>query len=324
MHSIWAITDGAAGNRRQALALAAALGGEVRELELHARAPWSWLAPRVSLGGRLAWDAAARTQLAPPWPELVIGCGRQAALATRLLRRLGNGRCRSVQILDPRADPRHWDVVIAPRHDDVRGANVLNPLGSLHAIDAAWLGDARDAWHVFARLPVPRIGVLLGGPRRGVALDPAWQTALVARLRALLHHGGSALIVASRRTPADLVDVCAAAAGAWPRRMWRDARDGANPYPGVLAWSDRLLVSPDSVNMLSEAAACGVPVHSVVSAPLPARLARFHAALREGGWLIDADAAYRAPAPLREIAAIAARVRDILQRAPGAEGGETT
>ena len=312
MHSIWAITDGAAGNRRQALALAAALGGEVRELELHVRAPWSWLAPRLSLGGRMAWDAAARAQLAPPRPDLAIGCGRQAALATRLLRHLGNGRCRSVQILDPRTDPRHWDVVIAPRHDDVRGANVLNPLGSLHAIDTAWLNDARDAWHAFARLPAPRIGVLLGGPRRGVALDPAWQAALVAQLRALLRHGGSALIVASRRTPADLVDACAAAAGAWPQRVWRGVRDGANPYPGVLAWSDRLLVSPDSVNMLSEAAACGVPVHSVVSAPLPVRLARFHAALREGGWLIDSDAPYAAPAPLRETAAIATRVVSML------------
>jgi mitochondrial fission protein ELM1 len=315
MHSIWAITDGAAGNRRQALALAAALGDEVRELELRARAPWSWLAPRISLGGRLAWDAVARVQLAPPWPELAIGCGRQAALATRLLRDLSDGRCRSVQILDPRADPRHWDVVIAPRHDALRGANVLNPLGSLHPIDTTWLADARAAWHNnFAQLPAPRIGVLLGGPRRGVALDAAWLSALGAQLRTLLRHDGSVLIVASRRTPAGMVDACLQAIGERPRKVWRGAQDGINPYPGVLACSDRLLVSPDSVNMLSEAAACGVPVHSVVSAPLPPRLARFHAALRAGGWLLDSEAPYAAPAPLRETAAIATRVQAMLQR----------
>ncbi|MDE3140203.1 MAG: mitochondrial fission ELM1 family protein, partial [Pseudomonadota bacterium] len=108
---------------------------------------------------------------------------------------------------------------------------------------------------------------------------------------------------------------CLQAIGERPRQVWHGAVDGINPYPGVLAWSDRLLVSPDSVNMLSEAAACGVPLHTVVSAPLPPRLARFHAALRAGGWLLDADAAYGAPAPLRETAAIAARVRDILQGA---------
>lgn len=315
MHSIWVISDGAAGNRRQALALAAALGGAARELMLRPRAPWSWLAPRVAAGGLLAWDRRARAQLAPPWPGLVIGCGRQAALATRQLREIGGGSCRSVQILDPRCDTRHWDVVIAPRHDGLRGANVLTPLGSLHPIDTAWLTDARAAWQHFAHLPAPRIGVLLGGPRRGVALDAAWRSALGATLRALLRQGGSVLITASRRTPAGMVDACLQAIGERPRQVWHGAGDGINPYPGVLAWSDRLLVSPDSVNMLSEAAACGVPVHSVVSAPLPPRLARFHAALRTGGWLLDADATYGAPTPLRETAAIAARVRDILQGA---------
>jgi mitochondrial fission protein ELM1 len=314
MQSIWVISDGAAGNRRQALALAAALGGTVRELMLRPRAPWSWLAPCLTQGGRLAWEPHARAQLAPPWPDLAIGCGRQAALATRLLRDLGEGRCRSVQILDPRCAARHWDVVVAPRHDGLRGNNVLNPLGSLHPVDATWLQDARAAWQHFAHLPTPRIGVLLGGPRRGVALDAAWRSALGTTLRALLRQGGSVLITASRRTPAGLVDACLQALGDHPRQVWRGAADGVNPYPAVLAWSDRLLVSPDSVNMLSEAAACGVPVHSVVTAPLPPRLARFHAALRAGGWLLDPDAAYAAPAPLRETPGIAARVRSLLQQ----------
>lgn len=309
MNTIWALSDGSAGNRRQALALAQALGGETRELALSARLPWSWLAPRLAWGGRLAWDARSRAQLAPPWPDLLIGCGRQAALATRVLRRLGGGHVRVVQILDPRADPRHWDVVIAPRHDGLVADNALNPLGSLHPVDDGWLADARAAWAVFAHLPAPRIGVLLGGPRRGVALDRAWQRALLRDLRRLLAAGGSALIVASRRTPPGLAERCAAELAAHPQVLWRGAQDGANPYPGVLAWADRLLVGADSVNMLSEAAAVGVPVHTAIAAPLPPRLARFHAALRAGGWLVDAGLPLTASAPLRETAGIAAQVR---------------
>ncbi|NCT88986.1 nucleoside-diphosphate sugar epimerase, partial [Stenotrophomonas acidaminiphila] len=43
----WTITDGRAGNVRQAVALASALrlGGQQR-LQLAPRAPWRWLAPR--------------------------------------------------------------------------------------------------------------------------------------------------------------------------------------------------------------------------------------------------------------------------------------
>lgn len=313
MSPIWVLTDGAAGNRRQALALAEALGDEIREMtNLAARPPWSWLAPHALLGGRQAWPIAVRAQLRPPWPGLAIGCGRQAALATRMLRRLAGPRLRTVQILDPRADPRHWDVVVAPQHDALTGINVLTPLGSLNPVDDTWLADARAAWAELGLLPSPRIGVLLGGPRRGIALDAPWREALSVTLHALLGTGGSLLLVASRRTPPELVEACMALAPATTRRLWRGVQDGANPYPGVLAWSDRLLVSPDSVNMLSEAAATGIPVHSVVTGTLPARLARFHQGLRDGGWLVEAGEALHASAPLRETAAVAAAVRGML------------
>lgn len=310
MQDAWVITDGSAGNQRQALALALALGLRSRSLTLGARAPWSWLAPRLTLGGRLAWPAVQRAALTPPWPALAIGCGRDAALATRLLRGLSQGTCRSVQILDPHAPPRYWDLLIAPRHDGLVGANVLNPLGSLHPVDADWLAAGREAYPEFAALPRPRLALLLGGPRRGIALDAAWTAALIASLRArLAHDGGSVLLSASHRTPPALVATVSDALADIPGVRWRGEADGRNPYPGLLAWADRVIVSPDSVNMLSEAAAIGVPVHTLTLAPLPRRLARFHAALRAGGWLADLDDDSAPPArPLRETAVIAAEV----------------
>ena len=90
-------------------------------------------------------------------PAVAIGCGRQAALATRLLRARGS---RTIQILDPRLDPAHWDLVIAPEHDGLAGANVLTLLGSLNPVDDAWLADARTAFPAFAHLPSPRTAVL--------------------------------------------------------------------------------------------------------------------------------------------------------------------
>ncbi|HXE77910.1 MAG TPA: mitochondrial fission ELM1 family protein [Rhodanobacter sp.] len=309
----WVITDHAAGNQRQALALAAGLGLRARHLQLQPQAPWSWLAPRCTLGGRYALPAGQRKLLAAPWPPVAIGCGRSAALCTRLLRKLGGGACYTVQILDPRAAPRHWDLVIAPRHDGLRDANVLNPLGSLNPINDAWLTDARGRWPRLGELPSPRIGVLLGGPRHGVALDGAYARQLAQRLLATQErHGGSLLVMASRRTPDALIAPFQAQVGlAWPGLVWRRSDDGPNPYAGVLGWSDTLVVTPDSVNMLSEACAVGCPVHTWVNAPLPAKLASFHQALRDGGWLHDLDTTGPFPGvpPLRETAAIADMVK---------------
>lgn len=310
MSECWAITNGAAGNERQALALAGRMGLPVRSLVLQPRAPWSWLGPRITTGARLAVSGASRAALAPPWPTLAVGCGRDAALFTRMLRQLSGGHCRAVQILDPRIAPRHWDLVIAPRHDQLSGANVLNPLGSLNPVDEEWLASGREAAAHLADLPQPRIALLLGGPRRGIALDQAYTRALSEGMRARWRSdGGSVMALASRRTPAALLEGLRAALHDVPGLIWGGAEDGPNPYPGVLGWADRVVVTPDSVNMLSEACALGRPVHTLVLTPLPDKLARFHAALRKQGLLhaIDADPA-PSQEPLRETGRIAAEV----------------
>ncbi|HET6586492.1 MAG TPA: ELM1/GtrOC1 family putative glycosyltransferase, partial [Oleiagrimonas sp.] len=78
-------------------------------------------------------------------------------------------------------------------------------------------------------------------------------------------------------------------------------------------WADRLVVTPDSVNMLSEACATGRPVHTLVMPPLPDKLARFHAGLRARGLLhaLEADTPGHQPA-LRETRAIADALRERL------------
>lgn len=307
----WAITDHAAGNQRQALSLAARLGMPVRHLVVSPRPPWSWLSPRIVLGGRFALPRAQRMAFAPPWPTVAIGCGRSAALFTRMLRGVANGRCHTVQILDPRIDPVHWDTVVAPRHDQLTGTNVLQLLGSLNPVDDAWLEDGREAWPTLGDLPGPRLGVLLGGPRTGIRIDEDYAQQLADRLLARQHkEGGSVMVLASRRTPAAVITVFRRRMHGIPGLIWANPDDGSNPYPGVLGWADRLVVTPDSVNMLSEACAVGCTVQTWAAARLPSKIARFHQSLRDAGLLHDLDSEPALPQPpLRETEAMAEALR---------------
>lgn len=309
----WAISDGAAGNERQALALGEALGARVQVWRVNPRPPWSWLAPRLLAGAALALPPVQRAQFAPPWPDLAIGCGRAAALFTRALRRCSGGRSLCVQILDPRLDPREWDAVIAPRHDGLAGPNVIQTLGSLHPIDADWLAAGAAAWAELATLPHPRTAVLVGASHRDVAVDLAYCVGLVERLAAAhASAGGSFLVSTSRRTPPALRDWLRSAFARFPGRFFGGPEDGANPYAGFLAHADRIVVTPDSVNMLSEACAVGVPVYAWLPQPARGKLGRFHASLVQAGHLrlLGAEAPVPwASAPLRETAAVAARLR---------------
>ena len=307
----WTITDGNAGNLRQAQALAAALGRPARDWTLQPRAPWRWAAPRRLPFAAGGFDPEFALALANP-PALAIGCGRQAALATRLLRERGS---RAVQILDPRIAPRHWDLVIAPQHDDLHGGNVIRLLGSLHPVDDDWLDAARRRFAALAALPRPRTALLLGGTSAHAQFPSGWTQALASRLqRVVAAEDGCLLVTTSRRTPADLRahlrEHFARTAGV----LWSGPGDGANPYPGMLACADRIVCTADSVNMLSEACATRVPVFVAGLEHVSGRPRRFIDSLIGLGRVhaFDDTLAAFAVTPLRETARVAGQVRERL------------
>jgi mitochondrial fission protein ELM1 len=308
----WAISDGAAGNERQAVALAEALGGSVRIVRIRVRQPWDFFAPRVTLGAMSAVRDADGRALVPPWPDIAIGCGRRAALVTRALREWSAGCTFTVQILDPRIDTRAFDIVIAPQHDRIDGANVIRSIGAMNPVDPRWLAAAHTRFARFAALPSPRTAVLIGATNRAQRLDERYFDALLERLAAQqAAEGGSFLVSVSRRTPEDVVLKLRAAFTAFPGEFFDGDRGGENPYAGFLAWADRIVVTPDSVNMISEACATGKPVYTFAPEPIAGKLAGFHRELRGSGHLrMLGESEHRALVPaLAETRGIAEIVR---------------
>ncbi|MDI1252577.1 mitochondrial fission ELM1 family protein [Thermomonas sp.] len=310
MTMTYALHDGRAGNARQALALARALDVDAGEWPLVPGQLARWFAPRKWPLLSAPFGPGFRADCEDP-PELAIGCGRQAALATRLLRAAGS---KVVQILDPRIDPRHWDVVVAPEHDGLRGDNVVTMLGSLHPVDDLWLAQARREFQPLEKLPSPHTALLVGGPSRHAALDDVGFQSLLQMLSELTQaDGGSFSVIASRRTPASWREAMGRVPQDLPGIRWRDEHDGTNAYAGLLGHADRIVCTPDSVNMLSEAAATLVPVFAWKPQAVMGRPRRFLDTLLERGRIraLGQDTAMDTfdVEPLRETVRIAAAIR---------------
>jgi mitochondrial fission protein ELM1 len=142
---------------------------------------------------------------------------------------------------------------------------------------------------------------------------------MAAKFEAVLaREGGSVLITTSRRTDPELIQALAHRYDETPGVIWRGAEDGPNPYPGLLAWADRIVCSPDSVNMISEACATDAPVFVFDPGRVRGRPRVFVDALLARGRIraMDATLARFDAEPLREAARVSAEARARLGIAP--------
>jgi uncharacterized protein len=278
---VWVLHDGKPGMASQALGLAEAAGFAFIERPLYVRRPWTWLAPSLWIAPLAAATEAGR-RLAPPWPDLVIGCGRNTVAPSLAIRRASGGRTLAVQLQDPRWGRGRFDLMVVPEHDRLRGPRVLVTRGAIHRVTAARLAAERRRFPALEGLPRPVVGVLIGGANRAYRLDPAGLALIAERVAAAVRRaGGSVLATPSRRTGAAGIAVLKERLEGLPGAVWDGTGD--NPYFAYLALADALLVTADSVSMVSEAAATGKPVHIIEPAGGDAKFARFHAAMRRAG-----------------------------------------
>ena len=283
IQTCWILTDGKIGMVNQCRALARALGLDPEMKTVDLRAPWCWLPPRLT-PARTGVVTPDSTPLAPPWPDLLIATGRKSVAPARAIRRASGGHTFCVQIQAPGVAPGAFDVVVAPAHDRLDGANVISTIGSMQGIDHAALEDARAAFAGrVAPLPHPRVAVLLGGDNGVFRFTRARADSLAAQLRDLAAKRNVGLMVTpSRRTPGFAVDAIKGALDGLEADIWDET--GANPYLGFLAHADAIIVTGDSVNMVSEAVATGKPVHVVPLEGGSRKFARFHEAMTARGF----------------------------------------
>jgi|SRR5215469_9263497 len=263
----WVVTDGKAGMESQCVGLAEALGLSPVIKQVQLRPLWRALSPYLRM--RLAHAFKNKHVLSPPWPDLLIASGRlsvAASLYVRAQSRRDGRPTLTIQIQDPVIAPSYFDLVIAPLHDELRGDNVIRTVGALHRIRAEKLAAAAEALRQRV-VPIgpPFIGVLIGGANGVYRMGEQEILALSARLDEFATREGASLIVTpSRRTGDGNIALLGTSLKSERVFLWDGT--GENPYFGILGLADRLVVTADSVNMISEAVASGKPVYVY---PLP-------------------------------------------------------
>jgi mitochondrial fission protein ELM1 len=308
----WGISEGFASQENQIEGLAHALGLAVQFKRVAAALPWRRLPPSLWIS-RIGHRALRGDGLIPPWPDALISCGGQGALGGYVVRRLSAKTCFTVQIQTPALSLREFDAVVVPRHDGTSGENVVVTEGAIHRVTPQRLKEEAAHWEAPLRhLPNPRVAVLLGGSNGRYRMTDATVRDLAGQLSQLIEQGCSVLLATSRRTSesAKLLLQRALDKNAW---IWTG--EGANPYLAFLGLADFLLVSRDSVSMVSEALSTGKPVYTFDLLGHSKRIDRFHARLESTGYTRPFKGALErwSYAPLDDTRRAAEMIRPLLE-----------
>lgn len=243
------------------------------------RFPWKQLSPWLRWGHRLAL-AGGSDKINPPWPDLIIASGRKSIGIALDIKRQSGGKTIIVQVQDPRINPSHFDLVIVPKHDRMRGDNVIVTSGSLHRVTPDKIAkEQKKSEAAFLSLTQPRVAVLIGGNSKSHQMTADDARRLAMQLKSL---DASLMVTVSRRTDAENARVLREAL-IGPNVFFWDGQ-GDNPYFAMLGFADYIVVTEDSVSMASEAISTGKPVYIAKLSGGSDKFTRFHAHLQGRGY----------------------------------------
>lgn len=285
---VWAISDGRAGIHNQVLGLAEAIAAltpaqivvrHIRYRRLFAHWP---NALRLFPDQMLKRDS---DPLTPPWPDIWIAAGRATLPHSVRMKARSKDKTFVVQLQDPRHNPAAFDMVIAPAHDGVKGDNVLSIQGATHRVTPERLKADYAPWQAqIEAFKGPYVTALIGGTSKAHDLSPARAEATAQQIKsAVMAKKATLLLSLSRRTPDAARQILIETLKDVPGILYDG--DGPNPYFAFLHAADTILVTEDSVNMATEAAATGKPLHilSMDTRKAADKFGRFHQALQHLG-----------------------------------------
>ena len=259
---VWVLTGHKAGDNSQVTALAGALGWPYEVKRFYYK-PWELITNRL-LGATLAGiDRGTSSPLCAPWPELVITAGRRNEPVARWIRHQSPDT-RLVHIGRPWSTLSVFDLIVTtPQYFLPHEANILHNHLPLHGINTRQLEEAASIWHErFSELPHPWTAVLIGGDSGPFVFTEQKGRRLGQLVNELAQRANGALLISnSARTPMSVYNAVLGEIKA-PAYVhnWQPAQSD-NPYLAYMQLADELVVTGESMSMLTEASYTGKPLY---------------------------------------------------------------
>ena len=247
------LTQGMHGMVSQVEGLARALGFTYKHQSIELKPFWNLLPPKLTpISENLVKEKFVCDS------KVIISCGRKSVIPSIALKKRLGKEIFTIHIQDPKVSLKHFDLIISPQHDNIKGDNVLTTKGAIHYLTKKEIKDNLNYLNV-NKEKKKLVAFIIGGPNKYYNYNDQAIQQLFTKIKTLFTPDKyKIIIVPSYRTPEKII---------------KKAFDTFNfnhtviktvdkkAYLSALALADISVVTCDSTSMISEAAITGKPVY---------------------------------------------------------------
>ena len=247
------LTQGMHGMVSQVEGLAKALGLSYKHQTINLKPFWNLIPPKFSpISENLIKDKFVCDS------KIIISCGRKSVIPSIALKKRLGKEIFTIHIQNPKVSLNHFDLIISPEHDNMKGDNVISTTGAIHYLtkkeikeNSNYLGLEKEKKKLVA--------FIIGGPNKYYAYSEKIIHQTFNKVKTLFTPDKYRIIVIpSYRTPAKVIKKAYDTFN-FNHHVVKEVDKRA--YLSALSISDHIVVTCDSTSMISEAAITGKPVY---------------------------------------------------------------
>ena len=255
----WVISDGTKGMENQSLALAKLLN---INFELVKYNPPYFLKKFPLI--RKLFISSVKDHLlknkSPP--SFIITTGKRMAGVSIALKFILKDKVKNIHIQNPKLPFEYFDLLLIPEHDNITAKNVIQTKGALTFFNFNELNKFKEREINLIKGSKKNLILLMigGNNKRYKPKNCDYYYLSIKVLEATKNLNCKLLVLLSRRTPLKAAKILNYSFIKHDENFQIVTSTEQNPYPEILQIADYIIVTSDSVNMVSETATLPIPL----------------------------------------------------------------
>ena len=253
------LTQGMHGMISQTEGLAKALKLNFKHQKIKLKPLWNFIPPKLTpisenlLTEKFVCDS-----------RIVISCGRKSVIPSIALKKRFGNQIFNIHIQDPKVSFKHFDLIISPEHDNIKGENVITTQGSIHYLTKKEIAE-NSRYLKLGKEKKKIVSFIIGGPNRYYSYSEEQIHFIFNKIKTLFTPDKFKIVVIpSYRTPERIIKKAFNTFG-FNHHVVKMIDKKA--YLSSLAIADYIIITCDSTSMISEAAVTGKPVYIAMMKP---------------------------------------------------------